>query len=153
MSLLSRVWLVCCRNNGLGHASKTLAWLSKWYMSPIRLSTVPFVLLLRIWASIHWIGSKIPLNSGPPAFGKLWSVRFYLGPGKVMIQSSRPSSKEAVGWRHLGKENLIFDWLTDAVSCLQSTQLHHLLFCSTHSSQTLYLHLLCCLPHTMWHNF
>ena len=76
----------------------------------------------------HWIfGSKIPLNAGPPAFGKLWSVGFYLGPGKVMIQSSRPSSTfSTAGWRHLGggggEENLIIDWLTDAVSWLQSTQ-------------------------------
>ena len=76
----------------------------------------------------HWIfGSKIPLNAGPPAFGKLWSVGFYLGPGKVMIQSSRPSSTfSTAGWRHLGggggQENLIIDWLTDAVSWLQSTQ-------------------------------
>ena len=78
----ARVWFVSC-NNGLGHASKNLARLSKWYMSLIRLSTVAFV-LLRVGATI------LGWYSASPALRKLRWLRFYLGPRKVMIQSARP---------------------------------------------------------------
>ena len=136
----ARVWFVSC-NNGLGHASKNLARLSKWYMSLIRLSTVAFV-LLRVGANI------LGWYSVSPALRKLRWLRFYLGPRKVMIQSARPPSHlfqwvtSHSLWRGFN------NWFTDWCSVLPAKHAT-IICCFVQLEPTLHLNLLSCLLGTM----